>query len=500
MLWASCAMSLFAMIPPESVAILYNTKTPESAKLAETYREARHIPKENLIGLEMPEASDISREDFEKKILQPLRAEFDKRGLWKRQKDISGMIGPVSNKIHVLVLMKGTPLRIAPQAIAKPKNHPVDDHNEASVDSELAMFGIEGMHINGVLKNKFFQSEKSIMDVNLPFLTLTARIDAASWTTCERMIRDAIETEKTGLWGRAYVDVANKFPEGDRWLEGIVQANTKAGIPTVVDRFNETLPKNYPMTDPSLYYGWYDWNVSGPFLNPKFKFRQGAVALHIHSFSAEQLIDANKNWSAPLLERGAAVTVGNVYEPYLGITHHFDIVHQRLLDGFTWVEACWAGMPATSWQSVTLGDPLYRPFLHLSGTGEKQDDDIPYRALRAAAMQWAKEPGERMKQVQQAANRMQSGILAEAVGLHSLEEKNNALAVQWFGIAKSYYPKPEDKLRQDMHVAAVDRAKNRPELATQSLQSALARYGGLPEAEALTSWLGTLQPPKVEKK
>jgi uncharacterized protein (TIGR03790 family) len=80
----------------------------------------------------------------------------------------------------------------------------------------------------------------------LPFLILTARIDAASHATCERMIRDAIEAEKTGLWGMAYVDIANKFPQGDQWLETVV-SETPAGIPTVVDRFNDTLPKNYPM-------------------------------------------------------------------------------------------------------------------------------------------------------------------------------------------------------------------------------------------------------------
>ena len=47
----------------------------------------------------------------------------------------------------------------------------------------------------------------------------------------------------------AYVDIANKFPQGDQWLEAVVKANAEAGIPTVVDRFNDTLPKNYPMTE-----------------------------------------------------------------------------------------------------------------------------------------------------------------------------------------------------------------------------------------------------------
>ncbi len=79
--------------------------------------------------------------------------------------------------------------------------------------------------------------------MDLPFLVLTARIDAPSYATCERMIRDAVAAEKTGLWGMAYVDIANKFPQGDQWLETVVKENAQAGIPTVVDRFNDTLPR-----------------------------------------------------------------------------------------------------------------------------------------------------------------------------------------------------------------------------------------------------------------
>ncbi len=487
-------MSLSAAISPDSVAVLYNSKLPESKKLAEIYRELRGIPADNLIALELPIAADISRDDYEKKIAGPLRAEFEKRNWWKRQKDRTGMVGPVENKIRVLVTMRGVPLRIQPQAIAKPKNHPVEDHNEASVDSELAMFGVETLPINGVLQNKFHQSEKSISEAGLPFLILTARIDGPSFATCERMIRDVLEVEKNGLWGMAYVDIANKIPEGDQWLENVVKANRPAGIPTVTDRFNDTLPKNYPMLDAAYYYGWYDWNVSGPFLNPKFKFRKGAVAMHLHSFSADQLTDANKNWSAPLLERGAAVTIGNVYEPYLGLTHNFGIIHQKLLTGYTWVEACWMAMPVVSWQGIVLGDPLYRPCLHFDGTGIKQESDTAFRALRAAALEWESDPKERQKQLGKAAERMQNGVLAEAIGLELLE-KESAAASQWFLKAKAFYPKSEDQLRQDFHTIGIDRSAQRKDLTISGLRDAQTRYSTLPEAEALKGWLDILLPP-----
>lgn len=494
---------------PESVAILYNAAVPESRKLAEFYREARGIPAENLIALDMPPAPDVSRADYESKIARPLRDEFDRRGWWRRSKDAEGITLPVANKIRVLVTVRGVPLRIqqtpkppAPPpapgekpAPPTPPQNPVAGHDEAAVDSELAMFGVEGVPTEGVLQNKYHQSEKSFSSTQFPFLILTARIDAPSYATCEQMIRDAIETEKTGLWGMAYVDIANKFPQGDQWLETVVRENAKTGFPTVVDRFNDTFPKNYPMRQAALYVGWYDWSVSGPFLNPAFRFRKGAIAMHLHSFSAQQLADASKNWSAPLLERGAAVTIGNVYEPYLHLTHDFGILQQRMLAGHSWVEACWMAMPVTSWQGVVLGDPLYQPFKHLDGGGTLLNEDKDFRALRAATLRWPNDPAERRKQLDQAADRTRSGVLAEAAGLDCLGQGLTAEAAARFRLAKGFFVADADKLRQDFHVIAMDRAANRKDLAVRGLRDAGTRYGTIPEAESLKGWLDILDPP-----
>lgn len=492
---------LKAAIPKESVAILYNSAVPESRKLAEIYRQAREIPVENVIALDMPVTADISRADYEKWILKPLRREFGSRLWWKRQSDAAGLTMPVVNKIRVLVTMRGVPLRIqpvpreAPKPGAPPPANPIVGRDEAAVDSELALFGVEGVGLDGVLQNKFYQNEKSFSDAAMPFLVLTSRIDAPTFATCERMIRDAIEVEETGLWGRAYVDIANKYPQGDEWMEAVVKANAAAGIPTVVDRFNDTLPKNYPMTDASLYYGWYDWSVSGPFLNARLQLRKGAVAMHLHSFSAEQLADGTKNWSGPLLEKGAAATIGNVYEPFLHLTHDFGLLHQRLLAGFTWVEACWMAMPATSWQGVVLGDPLYRPFKHFDGSGIKRDSDIEFRALRAAALEWKGSPLERQKQLEKASERMKSGILAEAVGLDFEQRKDPTSAARWYRQARGHYMKTEDKLRQDFNLIAIERTANRKDSAVRGLRDAQLLYRALPEADGLKGWLDILDPP-----
>lgn len=491
--------SAFAATPdPASVVVLYNKAIPESVKLAETYRAARNIPAENLVGLDLPKTDDISREEYDTRLVKPLRGIFDSKAWWKLGKNQENLTLPVQNQIRFIAVMRGVPLRIRNTSATPPPinlQKPFEGRNEAAVDSELAAFGIQGLPTLGVVNNAYFKSEKPFAEAGMPFLVLVARIDGAKWETCERMIKDAVETEKTGLWGRAYVDIANKIPEGDQWLEGVAKANLATGIPTVVDRFNDTLPTNYPMTDTSLYYGWYEWSVNGPFLNPRFQFRPGAVAMHLHSFSAEQIRDPNKNWSAALLERGACCTIGNTYEPYLGITHYFDILHKRLLDGSTFAEAAYAAMPALSWQGVVFGDPLYRPFIHLDGSGDKQPGDNDYRALRMASLQWESKPAELNDQLAKAVERTHSGTLAEALGLRYRAISLNDEARKWFGIAKNNYTNTADKLRQEFNIISIDRALGRKDQAIRELRDARTIYAAIPESQALTGWLNILDPP-----
>lgn len=494
--WAKAAPS------PESVAVLFNSAVPESRKLAEFYSAKRGIPVGNLVGLDMPVTADISLRQYEESVLKPLREEFDRKRWWRRGRQDDGKVVPLSSQIRVLVIMRGVPLRIqASQKIAdtaggeaKPAN-PFAGRDEASVDSELALFGVEALPTEGILENKYFRSRQSIGSAALPFLVLTARIDGPGYAVCQRMIEDAVAAERTGLWGMGYVDLANKHPQGDGWLETVVAQNLVSGIPTVVDRFKETFPKNYPMTRTAMYYGWYTWNIDGAFLNPAFKFRRGAVAVHIHSFSAEQLSDPNKNWCAGLLARGAAVTVGNVYEPYLHLTHDLGLLHQRMMEGHSWVEACWMAMPVCSWQGVVLGDPLYQPFRHLHGSGVVEAGDKPYRALRAAMVQWPGKETERIRQLEQAAIRMKQGVFHEAIGLEFVAKKRPAEAMAAFRAAKLMYPDENEQLRQSMHIAAADRAVGQNDLALRELNDAFLMFGKLPEVAAAKAWLDILQPP-----
>lgn len=492
---------------PQSVAVLFNTTIPESAKLARTYANARGIPEDNLVGLNLPDREEVTRSDYDTLIRKPLAAEFDRRQWWQRGTNDKGMLQMNRTRIQIIVCMRGIPSRVLETSPLPPADAPpIPDTQKwmesasASVDSELSLLGVEGYPTIGQMNNPYFKKDTAFSEAGLPMF-LVGRIDGPTFAICNRMIKDAVAVEKTGLWGMAVIDIANKGKEGiglkigDTRLEATANSFMEEGIPTLVDRFDPTLPTNYPITDTALYFGWYDWHVNGPFKNPGFKFKRGAVAVHLHSFSAAQLRNATQNWCAPLLAKGAAATLGNVYEPLLHLTHDFDIFTRRLISGYTLVEAAYMSSPALSWHNVVLGDPLYRPFLHLDGSGEKEDTDSEYRALRIAQMRWPSDPAEREKQLRLAAQRMKSGVMLEALGHSSAENMQSAQAAVLFQEAKLLYNSNVDKLRMDLLVAALDRKGSRKAAAIRTLRDAQLRYAHLPEITAAAEWLNIIDPP-----
>lgn len=342
--------------------VVYNSSDAESASLARYYAERREIPESNLVGLKCSSQETIDRAEYDSTIARPLRAELEKRGLWR----VSG--GAVTmGRIRYAVLMRGVPLRIRPADRGEeppPKN--IESRDEASVDSELAVLGLNAPAA-GAINNPYYRRYLPAMRMNLPpgFL-LVCRLDGPDAVTVRAMIDDAVTVERDGLWGMGYVDLRAErrrgYMDGENWLKEARDAMMKAGMPVVYDNERELFPSAYPVTDAAVYLGWYATNVSGALANPATTLRPGAVAVHIHSFSANTVRNPASRWVGPLLSRGAAVTAGNVYEPFLGLSLNLDIFMDRLLGGMNVADSAYAATPALSWMNVVVGDPLYRPF------------------------------------------------------------------------------------------------------------------------------------------
>jgi len=349
----------------QSTIVLYNKAVADSVELAKFYAEKRGIAPDHVMGLTCSTEEEISREEYDTTIADPLREIFKQRHWWTLNE--SGKQSPVvtASAIHFVATIKGIPLKIRSIPAYpgdQPRPVPIGSRNEASVDSELAVLALHSRQISGATQNPYFRSFRAISDFNDPTLLLVCRLDAPAAATVRALIADAIATEKTGLWGRAYVDGAHSSGGGrelgDQWLSEITGQLHKAGVPVVYDEKPEIFPEGYPMTDCALYYGWYAGRVAGPFTQPDFRFIPGAIAVHIHSSSASTLRDPNADWVAPLISKGAAASLGNVYEPYLQLTVHVDTFNDRLLLGFTFAERAYMSIPALSWMSVMVGDPL----------------------------------------------------------------------------------------------------------------------------------------------
>jgi uncharacterized protein (TIGR03790 family) len=354
---------------PNATLVVYNPNYPESKSLAEYYAGRRAVPKDRLTALPCSNEEEIDRHEYDTAIAEPLRNHLQEAQLWTIDQTAEPRV--TANKVRYIVLIRGIPLKIRSEA-AYPGDHPDRStpfgvSNEKAVDSELATLGYFRHQISGPMENPYFRRFKSITDPDSdPRLMLVARLDGPSADDVRRMIDDSLTAEHTGLWGWTYLDargvVDPNYKIGDEWLFHIADESFRIGRPSILDRREALFPFGYPMTDAILYFGWYANRAAGVFSDPQFRFHPGAIAVHIHSFSASTIRQPDKFWVGPLIRHGAAATLGNVYEPFLQLTPMLDLFYDRLVNGLTFAESAYASLRVVSWMTTIVGDPLYRPF------------------------------------------------------------------------------------------------------------------------------------------
>lgn len=464
-------------------AVVFNPDFPGSAELAAYYAEKRHIPKERVIGLRCPQEDSMSRGEFDSLLRQPLIKLFESRHWWIAEPPVpgkpltgDGIRSPMalSSHVRVLVLMRGVPFQIR----RGPPNPKQSEEDEASVDSELTVLGLSHPPVKGGLRNPYFDQQARFPHFQgSPGLLIVGRLDGPDDKTVKRMIDDAIHAEQTGLLGRAVVDLAQKtgaYQEGEEWLKSSTDSFRRAGIPVFIDRSEPVLRDAWPLPDTILYFGWYTDHITGALSSPSFQFKRGAIACHLHSFSASIIRSHDKAWAGPLLSKGAAVTFGNVFEPYLSLTLHFDIFNKRLLEGFTVGEAAWNATPALSWMNVVLGDPLYRPFG--KGIGAKLGDgaDRDYALYQGMVQRMGADTDARIKTaITELAGKRQSFRLLELTALLSSLQSKHIEAIDLLEHAESTTKNPADLLRLRLYRAEMLRRSEKADAARQLLRMML---------------------------
>ncbi|HKN86847.1 MAG TPA: TIGR03790 family protein, partial [Nitrospiraceae bacterium] len=99
---SAAVSSALAELTADHVAILANRNSPDSLTVARHYAERRGIPPERILQLDLPTHETMSRKAYEERLLAPVRAMLEAKGL--------------APTIRVLITTYGMPLRIdAPQ-------------------------------------------------------------------------------------------------------------------------------------------------------------------------------------------------------------------------------------------------------------------------------------------------------------------------------------------------------------------------------------------------
>ena len=255
---------------------------------------------------------------------------------------------------------------VAVAAVAKgyvDQNKPADP--EASVDSELSLLWWDVYPLGGWLANPMLWNLRFNEDIHgakIPPVLMAARIDGPSAADARRIIEDSIETEKTGLKGKFYIDAGGleRAKEYDANFRALYQFLRKAtSIPVVFDDAPAMFaPGSCP--DAAMYVGWYSLQQ----YIPAFTWQRGAVGWHVASFEAMHLRDPNsQEWCPRMIRAGVAATVGAVAEPRLfAFPIPLDFFSLLLTGKYTVAECYWRTVPNVSWRMTLIADPLYNPF------------------------------------------------------------------------------------------------------------------------------------------
>jgi uncharacterized protein (TIGR03790 family) len=382
--WLACGSATVALAAGrgDEVVVIYNSRMPESRELAFYYAQRREVPTNQVFGFDLPTAEAIKRTEFRDDLQKPLLKALERQKLFIIRSDIIAATRDktgdvvqkvVAAKVRYATLCYGVPVRILNDPnLAEPgaeKMRPEARRNEAAVDSELAALPllIQGHPLHGPARNSAYGVTNAALIHPTNGVLMVARLDGPSVEIARGLVDKAMEAETNGLWGRAYFDLRGltntNYRIGDEWIRNAANIIKRVGYETVVDNQLETFSAAFPMSQIAFYAGWYDGQVSGPFNRPKVEFMPGAVAYHLHSFSAHVLRTPDQYWVGPLLAKGATATMGYVEEPYLEWTVNVAaLMADFTFFGFSFGEAAYAAQQVLSWQTTVVSDPLYCPF------------------------------------------------------------------------------------------------------------------------------------------
>lgn len=177
-----------------------------------------------------------------------------------------------------------------------------------------------------------------------------------------------MEAEENELQGKAYFDARWPPTETRKDLSGyqLYDASIHSAA-KIADRRMEVVINDAEdlftvdcCPGAAIYCGWYSL---GKYID-SFAWQTGAIGYHIASSECTTLRNkTSTGWCLKILEKGAAATIGPVFEPYVQGFPLPEIFFVHLLEGYMSLgESFLVSVPYLSWQMVLIGDPMYQPF------------------------------------------------------------------------------------------------------------------------------------------
>jgi uncharacterized protein (TIGR03790 family) len=449
-------LTTLAAEPGSKVVVVYNSDMPESKQVADYYAKRRDVPEKQIYGFSLPKTEPMSRADYLDKLEKPL---LEKIGT-----------NTAEWPFRYVLLCYGVPTKILPDLELK-EDLPTSLQTElrrtdASVDSQLACIAFKQKLLwAGPIQNPFYGASNAAVLQPTNGALMVTRLDGPSPAIAKGLVDKAIEAETNGFWGRAYVDARGitngGYKLGDDWMRTTADLLKHLGFETDLDDKPATFPVGYPMSQIGIYVGWYEQGVTGPFTQPEMEFLPGAFAYHLHSFNARVLRSATDYWTGPLLAKGATLTFGSVEEPYLTGTPDFATFCSRLIFlRFSFGEAAFAAQGTLSWQTIAVGDPLYRPFwlppdkLHAQ-LEQRKSKWAEWSHLRVVNLNLAAgtDIDDMVQYLQALPQTATSAVLTEKLGDIYWSKKKLSDALDLYQKALKLDPSPQQKIRLLLNLA-----------------------------------------------
>ncbi len=498
------------------VVVVYNSNLPASLDVAKYYAAQRGVPENQLIGLPLSDSQTnrIERSAFVKKMVEPLIGELSERKLVRFQSHVrpagtnlaSRVVYSVDqSKIRYLLLCYGIPYYIPPDYGINPfrdegvaTNTPQEMvRNQASVDAELVLLPVFGMApISGAYPNPLY-GETNTGNLNpTNGVMLVSRLDGPSPELAKGLVDKARLAERDGLNGRAYFDLRNiksgNYKLGDDWMGRAAEVAEAIGFETYIDREEPTLRVGFPLSEVAIYAGWYSMQVDGPFTRPTVEFMPGAIAYHLYSFSASNPRDAKNCWVGALIAKGAAVTMGCVDEPYLGITPDIGVFLERLaIQKMSVGEAGVACQPALSWQTVVFGDPLYRPLgrhpFELEEWFKLHPSPLMAWALERKVnlyLRMGRDPDILQRFLMEQPLSTNGPVLPEKIAVMAAQRQHWEEAAEWARVSLNHGATPQQRVRLFREIAEWQRTSD-PLAALAALEEFITEFPDHPDVPAV---------------